>query len=484
VILVEISRGNLPEVWCFWGTSGVNSRKWGVLGGLPGINLGPWALSVLLLLALYASISPLMKNMFKNIVLFLLKRFAKRRMKKFKGKVICVTGSVGKTSIKEAIYTVLNSKFRVMKNPGNMNTEFGLPLTILKMESGYSSAVKWSYLLLKGFYKSFRPMYGEVLVVETGVDKPGDMDVLLSIVKPDVAVMNLVAPVHLDEGQFSTLDEIFEEKSKLVKALNEDGFAVLNVDDERVKKLTGGRAKGKTHTFGENPEAMYKATSIEETLEGTSFNLSAEGRRIEAQIPVLGAHSVPVLLPAIVCGRIMGMTLEETLEAAKRMALPPGRLNLIECAVEGAVVVDSSYNSSPKSCVASLKTLSNLKPRSGGRKIAILGNMNELGENAERLHKEVGAHIPDSCDILVTVGKMAKHFAEIAEDKGMKKIFQYTNTQECIAEFKDKIQENDIILVKGSQNNVRLERFVKEVMKYPEQASDLLVRQGKHWQKF
>jgi len=424
-----------------------------------------------------------MKEFFKKIVLFLLQRFARRRMKRFKGKVICVTGSVGKTSIKEAIYTVLNSQFRVLKNPGNMNTEFGLPLAILKMESGYNSAAKWSYLILKGFYKSWKKMYSEVLVVETGVDKPGDMDVLMSIVKPDVAVLNFITHAHLAEGQFESLDQIFEEKAKLVKALGDGGMAILNADDERIERLIKSRPKKKTLTFGKSADADFKATSIEESLEGVKFNLSAEGRRMEAAVPIIGAHHVNVILPAIACGRAMGMELEDCLVALKRFQLPAGRLNLVEGAEAGVSILDGSYNSSPKSSIKALETLGNLEIKKGGRKIAVLGTMNELGKDAERLHGKVAEYIPENCDILVTVGKGAEVLYNIAEEKGMKKIFKYMTTQETIDNFKKEIKENDIILVKGSQNNVRLERFVKAVMKHPEQASTLLVRQSRHWQK-
>jgi UDP-N-acetylmuramoyl-tripeptide--D-alanyl-D-alanine ligase len=422
-----------------------------------------------------------MKKFFRKIVLYFLKKFAKKRLKNFKGKIIGITGSVGKTSTKEAVYTVLNSKFKVLRNEGSMNTEFGLPLTVLELESGFSSASKWVVLLIKALFRSIKPLYSEVLVVEMGVDKPGDMDELLSIVDVDVAIMGPVAPVHLAEGQFNNLDEIFEEKSKLVKALGDESIAILYADDDRVAELAKGRSKKKTFTYGSVPEADYKATSVEESIDGIDFNFSMEGRRVEMHVPILGKHHVTSVLPAVVCGFVMGMELEEILSAMERYNLPPGRLNLIEGAQEGAVIIDSSYNSSPKSCVEALKTLADLKPKTGGKKIAILGNMNELGEKEEVLHKEVGRHIPNSCDILVTVGKAASYMADSAEENGLKKVFRYKNVSELIDDFKNKIGENDIVLVKGSQNNVRLERFVKEVMKFPEKAKELLVRQGKHW---
>lgn len=424
-----------------------------------------------------------MKNFFKKIVLFLLQRFARRRLKKFKGKIVCVTGSIGKTSIKDAIYTVLNTKFRTLRNPGNMNTEFGLPLAILGLDSGYSSAAKWSWLVIKGFYKSLRPMYSEMIVVETGVDKPGDMDELMSIVKPDVAVMSLISPVHLNEGQFKDLDDIFEEKSKLVKALKDDGVAILNIDDERMATLVKGRNKKNTITYGESADADFKATGITEDLTGLTFNLNTEGRRIEAKVPILGKHHVNIVLPAIACGHVMGFTLEESLEALQRFKLPPGRLNLIEGSLDGVKIIDGSYNSSPTACIEALKTLGNLKVGKGCRKIAVLGSMNELGYDSDKLHLEVASNIPVGLDILITVGKAAEIFSSVAAEKGIKQVLNYATSQEAVDGFADKIQGNDIILVKGSQNNVRLERFVKAIMKNPEMAGELLVRQGRYWQK-
>lgn len=270
-----------------------------------------------------------MTNLLKKYVLFLLKKFAKRRLKKFKGTVIGVTGSVGKTSTKEALYTILNTKYRVLRNKGSMNTDFGLPLTVLELDTGWKSIFKWSSLLFKAFVKSYQKLHVEVVIVEMGVDKPGDMDVLLSIVKPDIGIVGPVAPVHLDKHQFANVDEVFEEKSKLIKALPENGLAILYADDEKVLGLKRGRPRGKTFTFGTNPEADFKATAIEEDVSGIKFNLNTEGHRMEVHVPVLGKHHVNVILPAIICAMAMKMELGEIVEAIKRFQLPPGRLNLL-----------------------------------------------------------------------------------------------------------------------------------------------------------
>ena len=156
-----------------------------------------------------------MKNIARKIVLSFLKSCSKRRLKNFKGRVVAVTGSVGKSSTKDAIYAVLNTKFRVKRTKKSMNSEFGLPLTILDIDSGFNSALKWSFLSAKAFINSFFKMHEEIIILELGVDAPGDMDFLTNIVKPDVAIVTNIAPVHMEEGQFSSLEEIFKEKSKL-----------------------------------------------------------------------------------------------------------------------------------------------------------------------------------------------------------------------------------------------------------------------------
>ena len=424
-----------------------------------------------------------MKNLLKKYVLFLLKKFAKRRLKKFKGTIICVTGSVGKTSTKEAIYTVLNTKYKVLRNKGSMNTDFGLPLTVLELDTGWKSIMKWSYLLLKALSKSYQKLHAEVVVVEMGVDKPGDMNALLSIVTPDIAIVGPVAPVHLDKHQFANVDEVFEEKSKLIKALPENGIAILYADDEKVLGLKRGRIQGKSFSFGTSPDADFKATAIEEDTSGIKFNLNTEGHRVEVQVPVLGKHHVNIILPAIICGIAMKMEIGEIVEAIKRFQLPPGRLNLIKGFKDDLTIIDSSYNSSPKACIEALKTLAGLKPKGTGRRIAVLGNMNELGENSELLHAGVGEQIPEYCDVLATVGDAANIFADKAEAGGMKNIYRFKNVTELIGKFKDELKEGDIVLVKGSQNQVRLERFVKEIMKHPELAEETLCRQGRVWER-
>ncbi len=422
-----------------------------------------------------------MKKFFKKVVLYILKKLAKRRLKKFKGKIIAVTGSVGKTSTKDAIHAVLNSQFKVKYSQKSMNSDFGLLLTILDIDSGFSSATKWTWYLMKGFFHSFMTDHSEVLLLELGVDAPGDMDFLLSVITPDIVVMTNIFPVHLAAGQFSSLEEIFNEKKKLVEALKEDGIAILNTDNHFLEGLAKSRNKKSTISFGKNKEADYWASRVNSSVEGTSFVLHNKDDRYQVSSSVLGKYQMYVLLPAIICAVKIGMTTENAVLALNRFSLPPGRMSIIP-AINNANILDSSYNSSPSALKEALELLKEVGANK--RKVAVLGNMNELGEEEQKLHEMIGEIIPKYVDVLITVGNLAELFAKKAIEKGFneKFVFKFKTAVEAAEFFKKEVKQGDLILVKGSQNNVRLERFVKELMAFPEDAKKLLVRQERIWQ--
>jgi UDP-N-acetylmuramoyl-tripeptide--D-alanyl-D-alanine ligase len=411
----------------------------------------------------------------------MLKKMAQRRLSKFKGRVIAVTGSVGKTSTKEAIYTVLNSRFRVRCSSKSMNSDFGVLLTILDIESGYSSATKWTWYLMKGFLHSLRRDHSEVLLLEVGVDTPGDMDFIASIIRPDMVVLTEIAEVHVGEGQFANVEEVLAEKVKIVEAMGEDGVLVVNTDNERLAAVAKKRGKKGTVAYGRSKEADFWASNVQDSLEGLRFILHSGEERFEVKVPVLGDYQIYSLLPAIVAGVKLGMSFEQAVVAIQRYRLPPGRMSLIE-GINESLILDSSYNASPKSVAAALKVLKDYG--ADRRKVAVLGNMNELGERSEELHKIVGEAVPMCADLLLTVGSQAKLIAEKATEKGFleKNVLSFSNAGEAAETFKDQIKKGDLILVKGSQNKVRLERFVKEIMLHPDLAKDQLVRQEKVWE--
>ncbi|MFC1615720.1 UDP-N-acetylmuramoyl-tripeptide--D-alanyl-D-alanine ligase [Patescibacteria group bacterium] len=423
-----------------------------------------------------------MKKVLRKFVLWLLTKMAKFRLRRFKGKIISVTGSIGKTSTKEAIYAILNTQFKVKKSKKSMNSEFGLPLTILDIESGYSSATKWSWFLIKAAIHCFMKEYSEILLLEMGVDKPGDMDFLISILKPDIAIITNISPVHMGEKQFPSLQAIFDEKAKLVAAVKDSGLAVLNLDNPFTAGLAKKLMKKNLVSYGETRDAEFRATIVKTSLEGTSFTLHHENKRHEVSLNAVGHFQHYVVLPAISCAVKLGMSVEEAILALERFKLPPGRMNLIPAKKDGAQILDSTYNSSPESLKEALHLLKEL----GGekkRKIAVIGDMNELGEQSQVLHEIMGELVPKCADLLITVGNRAKIIADKAEELGFNKdhVFSFKTVKSAIDFYEEKIKKDDLILVKGSQNNVRLERFVKAIMAHPENAKDLLVRQDRYW---
>jgi UDP-N-acetylmuramoyl-tripeptide--D-alanyl-D-alanine ligase len=423
----------------------------------------------------------------------ILKYFATKALRKFKPRVVGVTGSVGKTSTKEAIFSVLSSKFRVRKNEKNYNNEIGLPLTILGIESGGGSLWKWIVVFLKAIniiFFSSRKNYPEILVLEMGADRPGDIKYLVDFLKPEVGVMTTVGISHLEF--FTDMKSIAKEKSYLVRVLNKENVAVLNWDDDEVRAMAE-KVKSKKISYGFSDGADIQASDIffgyEKTkdilgediskIKGISFKLSFEGTTLPVRLMrSVGRPQISAVLAATAVGIHFDMNLVEIAEALKDFQAPAGRLNLID-GIKNTVIIEDSYNSAPQSAIAALEVLEKINAR---RRVAALGDMLELGEAAEEGHREVGRYVAEVADILFAVGDKAKFIADEAEKEGLDKdkIFCYTDSLEARIPIQNELQEGDVILIKGSQG-ARMERISEEIMRFPDQAEKLLPRQTPEW---
>lgn len=420
----------------------------------------------------------------KKMVLWVLEALVAWRLGKIKPEIVGVTGSVGKTSTKEAIYAVLKGgegQPAAHRTPKSYNTEFGVMLAVLEQESGYSSPFKWAWAILCAAFSTLtlEPPYYRTLIVEMGADKPGDIDYLVKHLPPKIGVLTAVKLVHLGEGQFKNVEDVLKEKSKLLRALPRDGWAVVNADDARVEKL-------KCHilSVGMSSKADLRAREVESGLHGLKFTLAYEDRTHTLHFPhLLGEHQIYVVLPAIAVGFLHGLSITDIMERLRDFRLPPGRMSLLE-GVHGSILIDGSYNASPETMVAALQVLAGI-PVGMGRKIAALGSMNELGKGAEREHRKIGKMLPTVCDVLVTVGGEARWFAEeaMASSMGLPRgsVFSFDSSMEAGNFLQGMVNKGDVILAKGSQNGIRMEHCVKQLLAHPEEAAQVLPRQDPYW---
>lgn len=421
----------------------------------------------------------------------LLKLLASLTLKRYQPKVVGITGSVGKTSTKEAVYLVLIKSYQVRRNIGNYNNEIGVPLTILGEQTAGRSFIGWMLIFMKSIFKLIYCNYPEVLILEMGIDKPGDMDYLLSFVQPDISIVIAISdiPVHLEN--FANVRELAKEKLKILSKLPEDGKAIINVDSQIIKKYLP-KIEQKIYTFGVLKEADVRASNIlldskelmlDNGLRGLSFKLNYEKSSVPLRLPhILAEHQVYAALAAVACGLVNKMNLIEIAEVIKDLRPPRGRLNIIP-GIKGTTIVDDTYNAAPESTQAALNLLGKLS--TGGRKIAILGDMLELGVKAEEAHLRIGKLAANNTDILITVGKDALFMAEEAKNSGISadKIYSFNKSEEAGKFIQNSIlKPNDLILVKGSQA-IRMEKIVKEIMAEPLMAKELIVRQDRKWLK-
>ena len=428
----------------------------------------------------------------RKLIQLKLKILSKLILKKYKPKIIGITGSVGKTSAKEAVYTVLKTKFNVRRNTKNYNNEIGLPLTIIGSDSPGKSIFGWLGVFFKagGLILRRDKNYPKILVLEMGVDRPGDMKYLMGIAKGDIGIVTLIS--HSHEEFFEDVKEIQKEKGLLVENLKPGGWAILNFDDELTRELAG-KSKVKVLSYGFKEGAMLRAQelvfSFEKTkdiknLLGISFKLNYNGSFVPVLLPqVIGYNSIYAALVAAAVGATMEMNLVEISKAMREFDSPNGRMNLID-GIKHTLIIDDTYNSSPISVMSALDIVSKIPIAKGARRFAVLGDMLELGKYSEEGHREVGRYAAKArVDKLITVGERARDIARSAEEAGMARdnIFEYTDVAEAGRFIQQRIEQGDLILVKGSQG-MRLEKIVKEIMAEPLRAKELLVRQEEEWE--
>lgn len=406
-------------------------------------------------------------------------------LKKYNPQIIGITGSVGKTSAKEAVFLVISEKFRTRKNIKNYNNEIGVPLTIIGAESGNKSIFKWQKVFFKWLAVVVLPLeYPEVIVLEMGVDRPGDMKRLTDFIPVKIGIVTVISSSHLEF--FKGIDQIAKEKEKIIEALPPEGIAILNADDELVFRMKKG-AESEVILYGFSENAQVRATNVVNIFEngkpqGLSFKLDYQGKSVPVRLPhIIASHQIYAVLAGVSAGIAMKINLVDIAKALGNFSPPPGRMNLLAGA-DGSAIIDDTYNSSPRSAIAALETIEKMESL---RKIAVLGDMLELGKEEEAGHKEVARKIFTlNADMFFAVGDRMKMAILELERLGYaeEKIFWFENPGEAGIKLLEKIKPGDLILVKGSQG-MRMEKIVEKIIAEPIKARKFLCRQSSDWWK-
>ena len=362
-------------------------------------------------------------------------------------RVVGVTGSVGKTSTKEVAAAVLQQRYNLLHNRGSLNSEQGLPFTLLGLS-----------------------LHHERAVLEMGMYDLGEIRTLCTLARPHVGIVTNIGPSHLE--RLGTMERITQAKTELIEALptaEDGGVAILNWDDERVRTMVE-HTKAKIFRYGLTPEADLWADEIESAgLEGIRFRFhyraagNAAVESLYARVPLLGRHSVQTALRAAALGLVEGLGWEEILTGLQSV---PGQIRLVVVpGINGSTVVDDTYNASPVSTIAALNLLADLEPTRQGRRVAVLGDMLELGHYTDEGHKLVGRRAADVVDLLVTVGELGHEIGAEALDVGFdhSQVHQLADHESAIALLKTELRQDDIVLIKGSRA-VGMDLIVTEII--------------------
>lgn len=426
-----------------------------------------------------------MKEFLKHIIVFCLTFEARILLARKKPKIIGITGSVGKTSTKDAVYAVLKGRVRIRKSEKSFNSEIGVPLTVLGLPNGWSNPLVWAKNIVEGLLIAcFAREYPEWLVLEIGVDRPGDLARLTSWVKPDIVVLTRLPDVPVHVEFFATPEEIVAEKKLLVDSMKEDGVLIFNNDDEAVVRIKDGVRQ---ETIGYSRYSLSPFTASADKImyqdglpAGFEFTLTHGAEAAVVRVAgSLGVQHAYNYAAAVAVGSRFGLSINECAETLYTHVPPPGRMRIIP-GIKGSVIIDDTYNSSPVAAERAVETLREVK--TVGRKIAVLGDMMELGQYSVKEHEKIGNLVAGVADVLITVGVRARGIAEGALHAGMRetKIFQYEDARSAGKDLEELLAEDDIVLIKGSQS-IRAERVVEEVMASPERAGEFLVRQDPMW---
>lgn len=426
-----------------------------------------------------------MKKLLESILGILTKLILKR----YKPKVIAITGSVGKTSTKEAIFTVVKHRFVSRESDKNYNNEIGLPLTIIGRRSPGKSFFGWVGL----FFYALRLIlfkdknYPQILVLEAAADAPGDIAYLRTLFTPAIAVITSISGVHLEA--LGTIENVISEKLSLVSGLDTTTPIFINGDNTHLRNEKNKNPHNHYITYGFSGDITASEDKLITDKKnrfrvlGLNVRVTLEEESATLFLPgVISASHIYAVLAAVGVGRALGIPLSSIADYLKGYHVPAGRMKLMP-GIKQTLLIDDTYNSSPIAVRSAIDAMIRLPLKKNAKRWVVLGDMLELGHDSEKLHKEIGQYVFEhNVDGLICVGSLAKDIASAAVDAGMsqEKVFSFDTADIAGRFLQDRMTKDDIILIKGSQG-ARMEKVVKEVMANPLRAKELLVRQDPSW---
>ncbi len=428
-----------------------------------------------------------MNRYIKKTIMVLLRLVSQAILWRHKPIVVAITGSVGKTTTKDIVAHGLSSVEDVRKSQKNFNTDFGVPLAIIEAENPMGKVSAWIEVILKGLTVLIKSDYPKLLVLEVGTRFPGDIPRLAKWIKPDISIITHIpeVPVHIEF--FESRQHIVDEKSTLAKYTKKTGTIILNRDSEYV----WGIAENSVHpvfSIGFNKESQMYASNIKRIIMngeyGLEFNISYKNKIIPVTVPGFVAnHQIYGVLFALATAEVLVYDVEQVAMAMASLPASSGRLRPL-VGINNTLILDDSYNASPAAMEAAIETLEMIEPLAGGQgsKIAVLGDMLDLGKMTMDVHSQIGTMLKDNTDYAFLVGPRMEYAYESAiKSKYPKtKIFHFEKQMDVLPQLLKIMKQGDVILVKGSQG-MRMEKLVAELIEDKANIKNLIARQDEEW---
>lgn len=355
---------------------------------------------------------------------------AKGYLAKYRVPVVAVTGSIGKTSTKDMVWSVLSSKYNVLKNIGNRNSEVGMPLTVFDLEAEH-----------------------EMAVLEMGMEQFGEIHRLVDIARPEAALITNIAMSHIEN--LGSQEGILQAKLEVTDFFGEDNMLFVNGDDKFLKTVSG---EFQIEFYGKGENCGLKAADIEDKgILGSEFTVTSGGESCRVRVNAPGVHNVYNALAAIGVGMRFGINMADAAKAIENAEITDMRLTVEE--TDGLTIIKDYYNAGPISVMASLEVLASVKDK---RRIAVLGDMLELGEFSKDEHRKIGMAVPDYADALITAGREAMEIAKTASEAGLEKVMAFPNTDAAAAEVNCYIEKGDCVLIKASRG-MQFEKIYEKI---------------------